>query len=138
MESWVRAFESWIGVDNKETRARAPTLDADESGPETLHKCPSCGKTYTSIEDLSTHLVLRHPGEPVPLPSDSGISDRKVCQLCGKWYQLERDLQLHVQKRHNGPPPSNGGGGADLRSSDTSGGGSTGVSAASSSSHRVD
>jgi uncharacterized C2H2 Zn-finger protein len=102
----VRAFESWIGVDNKETRARAPTLDADESGPETLHKCPSCGKTYTSIEDLSTHLVLRHPGEPVPLPSDSGISDRKVCQLCGKWYQLERDLQLHVQKRHNGPPPS--------------------------------
>jgi hypothetical protein len=111
MEAWIRAFESWIGVDNNVTRARAPTADLDDHAPNAAplqHLCPSCGKSYTSIEDLSTHIVLRHPGEPVPLPQGTGMQDRKVCQQCGKWYQLERDLLLHVQKRHGGGGASDG------------------------------
>lgn len=112
MEAWIRAFESWIGVDNNMTRARAPTADVDDMAPNAApmqHLCATCGKSYGSIEDLSTHIVLRHPGEPVPLPTGTGMADRKVCQQCGKWYQLERDLVLHVQKRHNGVAGDGGG-----------------------------
>lgn len=114
MEAWIRAFESWIGVDNNMTRARAPTADVDDIAPNAApvqHLCATCGKSYSSIEDLSTHIVLRHPGEPVPLPTGTGMADRKVCSQCGKWYELERDLLLHVQKRHNGAASDAGSGG---------------------------
>ena len=76
-----------------------------------VHKCATCGKSYQSIEDLSTHIVLRHPGEPVPLPAGSGVPERHVCTLCGKWYELERDLELHTQKRHADAAGGGGGGG---------------------------
>jgi hypothetical protein len=68
-------------------------------------------KGYQSVEDLSTHMVLRHPSEPVPLPEGS-VNTRKVCTevrgllaamcvlrrkrltQCGKWYELDRDLEV--------------------------------------------
>jgi len=102
MEAWVKALESWIGVDNKQTRARKQTLHADvddiEANKPITHKCGTCGKTYQTIEDLSTHIVLRHPGADVPLPE--GIKNRKICPTCGKWYEMDRDLQMHINKRH--------------------------------------
>lgn len=74
MEAWIRAFESWIGVDNAMTRQRAATAHemddgegGDDDGPAgsgaapaaqaapPQHICPVCRKGYTSIEDLSTH-----------------------------------------------------------------------------------
>ena len=54
------------------------------------HKCVTCGKAFSSAQNLKTHIISVH-----------GQKDLK-CDICGKSFSLGKNLNRHMIAVHNG------------------------------------